>query len=442
MDNLSKYRKKLLLLEDEKTIFKQISFGLSTYDLVHAESIKSASIALRNYDFDLILVDLNLDINKPNEFQGLPYIKKLRDKYPTLPIIVMSRNGGVEQVKTAIQYGADDFFYKPDRLYEVWRKRIEALTNEKKARGKNYPFVGISEHFQKIEATLRKKGNSKDHILLQGDIGIGKSSAARFYHVVSKRAFQKFYPIDISYYSEEKDVETIFNVQKRGIVFIKAIDTLSPRAQAFLHRIIVDQKLGEVDMDIQFIATTTREIETLVHEHQFRSDLFFSFTVIKILPLKERKADIEFLLDFYLKREANLGINQLVDKDAKRILLNYEYPHNISELIQVSKHIMNEKGLQGKAKVDKDCLPNQILVPGKGSIEFELSELHKARANTDLEYVESALKATYGQKGKAAKLMGLKPDDMRYMVHKHFGAYPELFSNFPKIRNAYKLPSS
>ena len=138
-------------------------------------------------------------------------------------------------------------------------------------------------------------------------------------------------------------------------------------------------------------------------------------------------------------KEASLGINQLIEPEAKRMLLQYDYPDNINGLIRTVQSILLEKSLQGKAKVDQDCLPREIVFPNQGKKAFELSEFRKARAKSDLDFVETALRETYGQKGKAAKLMGLKPDDMRYMITRHFKDYPDLFPDYPQIKNAYKL---
>ena len=185
-NNKSVSRKRILVIEDDLSFYQELEIGLSAYSLEHTDNLTSAAILLRNQNFDLVLIDLNLSDKKtgaPEEsLEGLEYIKTIRSKYPILPIIVMSKVNKVDIVSTAIHHGANEYFYKPDRIFKLWRSRIETLTDEKRSHEIQFPFKGESEHFRQLKHKLKNLATKNEHLLFRGELGVGKTTAAHFYH--------------------------------------------------------------------------------------------------------------------------------------------------------------------------------------------------------------------------------------------------------------------
>ena len=309
------------------------------------------------------------------------------------------------------------------RLYEVWRGRIKSLTNEKIWREEHYPFIGVSKSFNQLKEKL--KLNCSENIILIGERGVGKTTAARFIHSYGKRAYQNFLELDLHYSYNSVDIKGQLNQLKDGVIFIKDIDKTTYKTQTLILDLILEQKRGGASADLQFLASSTSKFKRLVGKEDFRSDLFYLLFPIEIIPLRERKEDIIELINFYFYSKNGINIDQMIENDAKRALAYFDYPHNVSELIKTVQYITSEVKLHRKSRIDLDSLPKYITTQEDTVELYELHEFRKAAARTELSYIERALKITFGQKGKAAALLNIKADDLRYIIWKYFKDYPE-----------------
>jgi two-component system, NtrC family, nitrogen regulation response regulator NtrX len=432
-------RPHILVVEDEKAYFEELRLILSAFHLEHAPNLRSAGVQLANQNFDLVLLDLNLDSDQPDSVAGLAYLEKIQQKYPILPVIIMSKHDDYQKIIAAIRQGAIDYFHKATPVYDVWRNRIQQLVQVKRLTEDQYPFKGKSEAFENLRSRLIELEPHSKHLLFLGEIGVGKEAAARFFHANSKRRFHPFSYLDFSSYDQEEEVVAKLERWKEGIVMIKRLDRLTPRAQAFLAGYFRQQKQGGVKGNLQFVATALPSLKEAIREGGFRSDLFFEFTSIDLPPLRERPEDIVFLHNFYLRREDNPPLKQLTTPEARRMLLAYLYPNNVRDLQRIQQEMLANKRIQNRKLVDSACLPTEVVHPESNNLAFAPHEFRKAAAFTTLTYLEDALRQTYSQKGKAAAQLEISLDDLRYQVTKHHKEFPELFRHFPTLCTAYKL---
>ncbi len=215
-------RSSILVIDDDIRFFKQLELALAVYDLSHAKTSRQAGILLSNGDYDLVLLDLNLNEQSP-DFEGLNYLKTIRQKHPIIPIIVLSKHSGYKEVSEAMGNGALSFFNKNDQVLLDWRNKIQQAITNKRLLESNFPFVGKSEKFDKLKSQLNNvDGKLKKPILLSGNVGVGKLSAARYFHNQSDNRYYEFVELDLSRIKSddyEQEISQALKTSKKGNAF-------------------------------------------------------------------------------------------------------------------------------------------------------------------------------------------------------------------------------
>jgi DNA-binding NtrC family response regulator len=220
--------------------------------------------------------------------------------------------------------------------------------------------VGRSDIFRQVCHLIRKAGQSRATVLLQGETGVGKEVVARGLHAASDRASKPFVAvncacippdlIEAELFGVEKGAFTGANVSREGrferanggTIFLDEVIELSPRAQATLLRVLQESELERVGdnktrrIDVRVVAATNEDLEKAVQAGRFRADLFFRLNVfpVRIPPLRERTDDIPLLVDYFLQKYQDLyhkKLNGLSDR-AMQALIRYQWPGNIREL--------------------------------------------------------------------------------------------------------------
>jgi len=303
-------------------------------------------------------------------------------------------------------------------------------------------------------------------ILIQGESGTGKDLVAKAFHYHSTRAERPFVAINCSaipetlmeaeLFGHERGAFTdakamkkgLFEVADGGTLFLDEIGELSPLLQAKLLRVLEDQvirRVGgvrDIQVDVRVIAASNRDLEREVREGRFRQDLFYRLAIIAIyLPaLRERKEDVLPLVEFFLahyNRKFRKSVQGL-SEETWRLLLNYDWPGNVRELKNALERAMI---LEEGSWLKPDDLPfsvasgrsGPVLVesPGTGhSVETSLSPgkrrlppLSIPEGGTSLEdvehaLVELALQQSHGNQIRAAKLLNISRDALRYKMKK------------------------
>jgi len=360
---------KILIIDDEAGIRSALRGILEDegFTVKSTESGEEGLDLLRNENFDLILLDIWL----PN-MSGIEVLKQIKINEINTQVVMITGHGSVETAVKATKLGAFDFLEKPLSLEKVVlttknalkQKRLEEENIQLKEKIKTkYLLIGKSPSIQKLRAEIKMAAPTNGRVLIYGENGTGKELIARLIHQQSPRKNKGFIQINSAAIPDDLIENELFGYAKGsfpqadkakkgkllladgGTLFLDEIGDMSLKTQAKLVRVIEEQKfepLGSSDsiaINTRLIAATNKNLRELVVKGKFREDLFFKLNVIPMVipPLRERKEDIPLLINYFLKYFSNeYGKKpKTMSKEAMKAFLNYSWPGNVSELINV-----------------------------------------------------------------------------------------------------------
>ena len=448
---------RVLIIEDEKLIRWSLrqKFETRGYKVTEVDTGSDASKALDAGVYDLIMLDYKLP-----DTTGLDILRTLRETDSDVVVIMMTAFSSIESAVDAIKLGAYDYITKPFDMDDVLRTADKALETTKlrrevrELRRHIHHEYGIDriigqapcmlELFEIIDR-VAKSGAST--IFLRGDSGTGKDLVARVIHYNSDRAPRPFMNITCTALSEtlleselfghEKgaftDAKTakkgLFELADGGTIFLDEVGDMPLGLQAKLLRFLEERtfrRVGgvqEICVDVRVIAATNRDIEQLIDEGSFRSDLMFRLNVIPVfLPqLRDRGDDLRLLAQHFVaefSKEFRKPITH-IDDDAYKKLHRYPWPGNVREVRNVIERAVllckseiigvEDILLEPTAETEAGTDANGIVLPPGG---LDLRELE----NT---LIRQALSRSNNNQAQAAKLLHLSRDAFRYRLEKH-----------------------
>jgi two-component system, NtrC family, response regulator AtoC len=467
--------KKILIVDDDKLVRWALNQKCSEfgYQALEAANGQEALDALHSEAVDVVLLDVHLP-----DLSGIQVLEKLKQAGETHSIIMMTADPQLDEVKAALRLGAYDFVSKPINFDELrvtlqnaveagsLRKEVESLRDEVRRRAGYHDVIGVSRKMMELMKFVDKVAASEAAtILIQGESGTGKDLVAKVIHYHSSRAQRPFVPVNCSaipetlmeaeLFGHEKgaftDAKTmkkgLFEVADGGTLFLDEIGELSPLLQAKLLRVLEDQmvrRVGgvrDIQVDVRVIAASNRNLEQEVRENRFRPDLFYRLAIIAIyLPaLRDRKEDILPLVEFFLahyNRKFRKSVRGL-SEETSRLVLNYDWPGNVRELKNALERAMI---LEEGELLKPDDLPFSVAAGSSGSLAADsprslatdavrvpakrrLPPLSIPEGGTSLEdveraLVELALQQSQDNQIKAAKLLSISRDALRYKIKK------------------------
>ena len=433
----------ILVIEDEEKQRRVVGLHLASADY----DVKAAGTAEEGWklagDVDLILTDLKLP-----GMDGLALLEKLKAQNSHTPVVVMSAFSTVENAVEAMKRGAVDFLPKPfslDHLSVVVEKALEVskLRDEnrelREALGQRYKFeniIGSSPAMQEIFATIMRVAPTRATVLLAGESGVGKDMIARAIHQHSPRKDRPFVKINCTAIPEnlmeselfgyEKGAFTGANISKpgkfeqanTGTVMLDEIGDVPASVQVKLLRILQEREFERLgsnktqQTDVRVIAATNVDLRAALEQGTFREDLYYRLNVVpmNIPPLRERKEDIPYLVDHFVKK-----FGGEISEGALERLVSYHWPGNVRELENViERSILLAKG----PRVEADDIKIESGI-GRARPAFS-AEAFLPEGMTLDQYEQSiireALKRANGNKSQAARLLGLTRNALRYRL--------------------------
>jgi DNA-binding NtrC family response regulator len=360
----------ILITDDDEVSCQLFAETLESegFQVNQVTSGEAALSRLGEETYDLLIIDVRMP-----ETSGLEVTRIAHEKYPALPIIVMTAFGSIETAVEAIHEGAFDFISKPMNLAELKKTVSRALSQRALQRrtetnnggdDKNSEqlgkIIGKSSAMLEVYKTVARVAPTKSTVLVLGESGTGKELIAQAIHQHSPRANRPFVAVDCGALTETileselfghvrgaftgalADKKGVFEEAQGGTCFLDEIGGISSNLQARLLRVLQEHEIRRVGgkdwvkVDVRVVAATNHNLAEAVSKGEFRQDLYYRLDVVAIHlpPLRERADDIPLLARHFLQRysqESGKSISAISDK-AMELLCSYSWPGNIREL--------------------------------------------------------------------------------------------------------------
>jgi DNA-binding NtrC family response regulator len=441
----------VLVVDDEELIRWSLRERLKEegYDILEAGTGREALEQFKS-GVDLVLLDYRLP-----DTDGLAVLRELKALDPDVLVILLTSFVHVETAVEAMKLGAFHFANKPFNLDEVAATVARALETTRLRRevkqlraNEARPYslraiVGRSEAMESLRQLVAKvAGSPGSTVLLMGESGTGKDLVAKVIHYNSTRASRPFMNITCSalpeqlleseLFGHERGAFTDARVQKRGLlesadggtVFLDEIGEMVPALQAKLLRFLEEKSFkrvggsADIHVDVRVVAATNRNLDEEVGSGHFRSDLFYRLNVLPIrLPaLRDHGEDVSILVEYYIdafNTEFKKRITGL-SPSAETLLKTYGWPGNVRELRNVVERAMLLA--EGDRLEAKDF--GVLSATSATSDPFELPAAGVNLEDVERGLVIQALRRAGGNQTKAAGLLGLNRDQIRYRIEK------------------------
>jgi DNA-binding NtrC family response regulator len=445
----------LLLVEDKNELRAMLRKALERagYEVDEAPDGSAAIQRLRARRYQLVVTDLKM----PGA-SGLDVLRESKQADATIPVILLTAFGSVEEAVAAMKEGAFDFLQKPvdldhlkllvqraARQQELLRENL--LLREEYAARYGFPrILGESPSIREISQQIQRVAATDSTVLLLGESGTGKELFARAIHHVSPRRGLPFVALNCAAIPEGLVENELFGHERgaftgagarkvgkmdmahRGTLFLDEIGELPLAIQAKLLRVLEERRFERVggtqaiDVDVRFVVATNRDLRKSVEEKLFREDLYFRVAAVPmtIPPLRERGNDVLLLAEYFLNKFGReFGKTNLkLSAETRERLLGYGWPGNVRELQNTLERavILSDGGeiTPGALKLPSPRpeavnLPANLL-PEQFEWDGTLEEV-TARAVGHVERVllENTLRECKWNKTRAAEKLGVSP---------------------------------
>jgi DNA-binding NtrC family response regulator len=466
---------KVLIIDDGIDIANYCHQFISEgFEYHHIRNGKNLSKDLKKKEYDIILLDKSFTKIDRTELlgpveeadnEGLRILTMIKRLNPNIPVIMVTAHADYDSMSSALHMGAFDYVewdaLQKDSLFLKlkmqraiqWEKTTRHELIEKYNRwgliGRSQPMISL---FQQLEAAL----SSESTVLLRGDTGTGKDLAARIIHDHGPRSIGPYVTIDCTTISpnlleselsgHEKGAFTDAKDKKMGKfvlahggdLFLDEIGELSGNLQAKLLRAVEEKKVESIgatkpiEMDVRIISATNRDIESMIREGSFRSDLYYRLKVmeIRIPSLGERAEDLPLLVDHFVRRESEMAGKEItgVTQQALDYLCQRNWEGNVRELenliesaVKKADRLITLKDLRGTTTEIDDLR----ISAHHGCTKEEPADDCPVFQDADMSHIErvaiiNALKAHQGLVEPASKALGISKASM-YNKIKEFG---------------------
>lgn len=411
--------KTLLIIDDEQSIrdaLKQL-FEIEGYSV---QCFSSATPALKKLSRQFSGVVL-CDINMP-EVNGIQFLDQVMQFDSELPVVFLTGFADVEVAVKAIQKGAYDFFEKPvsepllDCIERALDKRRLVMENRelkaqvKKKSAPGVRILGETKQMQQMLHLLDAVIDTPADVLIEGETGTGKELVARYLHDHSERSNHNFVAINCGAIPEElieselfgaksgaftgakESREGKFSFAQGGTVFLDEIEAMSAALQVKLLRVLEERSVTPVGsntaiaLDIRVVAATKVDLQTLVAQGKFRSDLFYRLNLVKVMipSLRSRKADIPLLYKHFSSIAATRFHKpmQPISPELEAQLLAQDWPGNVRELRNhAERHILLGGAMTASNNIQSNLSDETLSLAEKVSY-YEQSLIEEALAQS------------------------------------------------------------
>lgn len=447
-------QKCVMLVEDDNGLREALldTLELGGYKVVVCDCAETAISRINEVRVDLIVSDIQM-----TGMTGIQLLKVVRNKYPNLPVILMTAYAQIDDAVTAMQSGATDYIakpFEPDVLLNLIARYAPATPDSSFT-----PVVG-DESSKRLLQLSQKVARTDATVMVLGPSGSGKEVLGRYIHAQSARCEGPFIAINCAAIPENMLEATLFGYEKgaftgalqasmgkfeqaqNGTIMLDEVTEMDLGLQAKLLRVLQErevERLGSrktIKLDVRVVATSNRDLMQAVKDGRFREDLYYRLNVFPLhwLPLHERPGDILPLAEHLIERHAMKQGYRIPDISfsARQKLLQYDWPGNVRELENVIQRALI---LSDGTSIDDDdlMLDDLVLTPrsfdsvsddlGGHSDESSLQEkasplLGKELKQQENQIILEMLISCNGKRKEVAEKLGISPRTLRYKLAK------------------------
>ena len=435
-------KRTILVVDDEKYIREGLVAALEMdgYNGLQAENGQVAWKIINTEPVDMVITDLRMP-----DMSGSELLKKIYSTYPTIPVVVLTGHGTIEDAVTAMQNGAVDFLTKPVNLdhlsvlikrslasKDMAEKNRELRTELENLKKKNSysSIIGKSQKIQRLIETIQQIAPSKASVLITGESGVGKELVADAIVNYSDRRDKPFVKVHCAALNSNlleselfghvkgaftgavADKKGRFELADGGTIFLDEIGEIDPSTQIKLLRVLQEREFEKVGgektikTDVRVIAATNRNLLDEIEKGNFREDLYYRLNVVslEVPPLRERKEDIFLLATSFLNEfcKENKKSIEGFSNEVRTAIASYDWPGNIRELRNC---VESAVVMCRTSQIELSDLPPAVSKARSGnSIEIELGT---TMDEAEKKIILGTVAYCKGNKSKAADVLGL-----------------------------------
>ena len=427
---------RILIVEDDPTLRMALLDTLEAagFQGFEASNGKEALLQLMHQDIEVIVSDVQMDVMDGNEL-----LKATREKYPSIPFVMMTAHASVERAVAAMRDGATDYLQKP---FEA-RSLVSTVERMVKRSGlDSSEMIAQDAKTKRILEIVKRVAPSDASIMISGESGTGKEVLAKTIHEFSNRSDKPFVALNCAAIPENMLEAILFGYEKGaftgattaregkfeqangGTLLLDEISEMALELQSKLLRVLQEQEVerlggkATIPLDVRVLATTNRHLTTEVGEGRFREDLYFRLNVFPIeLPaLRERCDDIIPLAYRFIDRYKS-GKPLTLSPASEQKLLSHGWRGNIRELgncihracILAPGSEITPNDIVFDALVDNDCV-SSIKQDESGPEDLKGSER---------DMILNALRDSNGNRTLASERLGISGRTLRYKLAKY-----------------------
>jgi DNA-binding NtrC family response regulator len=430
----------ILIVDDDPGVSASIKLELKDhYTIFTALSVDEARNQILEQKPNIVILDVHLDNDKIN---GLEFLQEIKRNHRRMQVIMLTAERNASSIIEAIKRGASDYITKPfergDLLRTVEKASYRFLSEHptpsivyENIEGTPTDYIGRSNASQKLREMADKMSKHHVNVLIIGESGTGKEVLARQIHAMRKDSERPFVAINCAAIPSELLESILFGHEKGsftgavsqkigkfeqangGDIFLDEIGSMPLALQAKLLRVLQEHEFERVGgtqtirSNFRVIAATNRDLRKQIEDGTFREDLYYRLSVVQlnILPLRERREDINQLIDYFMKNSRNNASQKRMVSEARAKLASLDWPGNARQLSNVIESMLV---ISDNKELTVADIPEQAYNPvQQGKKIFKLSEFEKALDEYEVEWIQKAVNQSYGEKQGASKLLNI-----------------------------------